>query len=264
MVAYTRDVLGSLVAQGTPADIVQIGNEINPGLLWDYSATWTGCSSADDGAGGTRTVCHTENWDHVADLLTAASNAVKSVSPTTKVMLHLANGGDNGTFRWWFDNVTQRGVPYDVIGVSHYVYWHGDFAALQYNLDDVVGRYGKDVIVVETAYPFTTADKDGWEKHRPERGHAARDRIRRHAGRPGRDVPRRPLRRPGGAERARSGCVLVGCDLDRRARERLDAARPDAGKRVGEPGALRLRRPRASRRGRAPTVKEAPSSAWPP
>lgn len=167
MVAYTRDILGSLVAQGTPADIVQLGNEINPGLLWDYSATWTGCSSADDGAGGTRTVCHTENWDHVADLLTSASNAVKSVSPTTKVMLHLANGGDNGTFRWWFDNVTQRGVPYDVIGVSHYVYWHGDFAALQFNLDDIVARYDKDVIVVETAYLFTTEDKDGWENIAP-------------------------------------------------------------------------------------------------
>jgi arabinogalactan endo-1,4-beta-galactosidase len=170
MVAYTGDILGSLVAQGTPADMVQLGNEVNSGLLWDYAATWTGCSTADDGAGGTRMVCHTEDWDHVADLLTAASNAARSASPQTKVMLHLANGGDNGAFRWWFDNATQRGVPYDVIGVSHYVYWHGDFAALQYNLDDIVDRYGKDVIVVETAYPFTTQDKDGWENIAPSPG----------------------------------------------------------------------------------------------
>ena len=67
-------------------------------------------------------------------------------------MLHLAEGGDNGTFRWWFDNVTTRGVPFDVIGASYYGYWHGTFAELQANLDDVTARYGKDVAVVETAY----------------------------------------------------------------------------------------------------------------
>ena len=109
--------------------MVQLGNEINPGLLWAYSATWTGCSSADDGAGGTRTVCHTENWDHLARLLTAGYGAVKRRSPSTKVMLHLAEGGNNGTFRWWFDNVTTRNVPFDVIGASFYGYWHGSLGA---------------------------------------------------------------------------------------------------------------------------------------
>jgi arabinogalactan endo-1,4-beta-galactosidase len=161
--AYTRDIVRSLVRQGTPPAMIQLGNEINPGLLWDYSATWTGCSTADDGAGGQRTVCHTENWDHVARLLTAGYGAVKSASPSTKVMLHLAEGGSNGTFRWWFDNVTTRNVPFDVIGASFYGYWHGSLAQLQFNLNDVATHYGKDVVVAETAYPFTLTDKDGWE-----------------------------------------------------------------------------------------------------
>jgi hypothetical protein len=26
-----------------------------------------------------------------------------------------SNGGDNGLDRWWFDNITSRGVPFDVI-----------------------------------------------------------------------------------------------------------------------------------------------------
>jgi arabinogalactan endo-1,4-beta-galactosidase len=160
---YTRDIVASLVAQGTPPAMIQLGNEINPGLLWDYAATWTGCSTADDGAGGQRTVCHTENWDHLARLLTAGYGAVKSASPSTQVMLHLAEGGSNGTFRWWFDNVTTRNVPFDVIGASFYGYWHGTLAQLQFNLNDVATHYGKDIAVVETAYPFTLADKDGWE-----------------------------------------------------------------------------------------------------
>jgi arabinogalactan endo-1,4-beta-galactosidase len=160
--AYTRGIVRALVRQGTPPDMVQLGNEINPGMLWDYAATWTGCSSADDGAGGTREVCHTENWDGLARLLKAGYGAVKSQSPRTRVMLHLAEGGDNGTFRWWFDNVTARGVPFDVIGASFYGYWHGTLAELQANLRDVTTRYGKDVVVAETAYPFTLADEDGW------------------------------------------------------------------------------------------------------
>ena len=77
-------------------------------------------------------------------------------------MLHLANGGDNALHRWWFDNITVWAVPFDVIGLSYYAYWHGSLGALQRNLDDVAARYDKDAVVVETAYPFTLADEDGW------------------------------------------------------------------------------------------------------
>ena len=161
-VDYTSGVVQALVDQGTPPDMIQLGNEINPGMLWDYAATWTGESCADDGMGGTRCEQHTENWPNLAELLTAGYHAVKAVSPDTKVMLHLAEGGNNGTFRWWFDNITSRDVPFDVIGASYYGYWHGTFADLQANLNDVTARYDKDVIVVETAYAFTLEDDDGW------------------------------------------------------------------------------------------------------
>jgi arabinogalactan endo-1,4-beta-galactosidase len=160
--SYTRDIVASLVGQGTPPDLIQLGNEINPGLLWDYAGTWEGTSCADDGLGSQRCVFHHENWDNLARLLTAGYGTVKSASPSTRVMLHLAEGGSNGTFRWWFDNVTTRNVPFDVIGASFYGYWHGSLAQLQFNLNDVAAHYGKDVVVVETAYPFTLADKDGW------------------------------------------------------------------------------------------------------
>jgi arabinogalactan endo-1,4-beta-galactosidase len=47
-----------------------------------------------------------------------------------------------------------------VIGLSHYTYWHGPLADLQYNLNDLAARYQKDVVVAETAYPFTLANAD--------------------------------------------------------------------------------------------------------
>ena len=142
---HTYDVCSSLVAQGTPPDMVQVGNEINAGMLWPDGHTYD-----------------PPNWDNLAQLLIAGSNAVKACSPETQVMLHIAEGGDNELARWWFDNITSRDVPFDVIGVSYYPYWHGSLGELQYNLNDISARYSKDVIVVETAYAFSDRDNDNY------------------------------------------------------------------------------------------------------
>ncbi|WP_406674603.1 arabinogalactan endo-1,4-beta-galactosidase [Nonomuraea sp. N2-4H] len=139
---HTYDVLDALRRQGTTADLVQVGNEINGGLLWP------------DGANST--------WPNTAALLNAGDDAVKAVSPSTRVVLHLADGGDNGLYRWWFDNAASHGIRYDVIGLSYYPYWHGTLETFQANINDVAARYGKPVLVAETAYPFTTGDADGW------------------------------------------------------------------------------------------------------
>jgi arabinogalactan endo-1,4-beta-galactosidase len=137
---HTFDVLSALRAQRTPADLAQLGNEINGGMLWP-DGRW-------------------DNWDGLAALLTAGSNATKAASPRTKVVLHLAEGGNNGGHRWWFDNAVSRGVPFDIIAVSQYVYWHGPLGYLQANLNDLTARYDKPVMMVETAYGFTLAEQD--------------------------------------------------------------------------------------------------------
>ncbi|MBN2146248.1 MAG: glycosyl hydrolase 53 family protein [Anaerolineales bacterium] len=137
---HTYDVCSSLVAQGTPPDMVQVGNEINAGMLWpdgDYN-----------------------HFDNLAALLTVGYQAVKDSSSSTLVMLHIAEGGDNDLARWWFDNITRRNVPFDVIGISYYPFWHGSLPQLQYNLNDISARYERDVIVVETAYAFTDQEDD--------------------------------------------------------------------------------------------------------
>ena len=137
---HTFDVCSSLAAQGTPPDMVQVGNEINAGMLWP-EADW-------------------EHLDNLAALLKEGYRAVKDCSPSTLVMLHIAEGGDNELARWWFDNMTRREVPFDVIGISYYPFWHGSLPELQGNLSDITARYDKDVIVVETAYAFTDQEDD--------------------------------------------------------------------------------------------------------
>ncbi|MFF9283363.1 glycosyl hydrolase 53 family protein [Streptomyces griseosporeus] len=137
---HTYDVLNALKAQGTTADMVQVGNEINGGMLWSEGST--------------------DNWSQLAGLINSGYSAVKAVSSGTKVALHLADAGDDGTVRWWFDNARTYGINYDVIGLSYYGYWHGSLAAAQATLDDTASRYGKPVFIAETAYPFRLDSDD--------------------------------------------------------------------------------------------------------
>lgn len=137
---HTFDICSSLVAQGTPPDMVQIGNEISAGILWpdgDYN-----------------------HFDNLAALLKAGVRAARDASPATLIMLHIPEGGDNELAKWWFGNITRLEMPFDVIGISYYPFWHGSLAELQYNLNDITARYDKDVIVVETAYAFTPFEDD--------------------------------------------------------------------------------------------------------
>jgi arabinogalactan endo-1,4-beta-galactosidase len=141
---HTFDVCNSLKAQGTPPDMMQIGNEITNGMLWP------------DGKNG-------QSFDNLAELLNEGQRAAKDCSPETLVMFHLDNGGKNEMYRWWFDAITERKVPFDVIGVSYYPYWHGTLADLQNNLDDIATRYNKDIILVEAAYAFTQDENDTFQ-----------------------------------------------------------------------------------------------------
>jgi arabinogalactan endo-1,4-beta-galactosidase len=138
---HTYDICGGLKEQGTPPDMMQIGNEITNGMLWP------------DGR-------NDKSFDNLAALLKEGFRAVKDCSPETRVMLQLDNGCNNQMYRWWFDSILERKVPFDLIGVSYYPYWHGTLADLQNNLNDIAVRYDKDIIVVETAYPFAPGDPE--------------------------------------------------------------------------------------------------------
>jgi hypothetical protein len=129
MKIYTADVLRALEEQGTPADMVQIGNEINHGLLWP------------DG--------HISYPDQLAELLKAGVEGVKMIDDHIPIMMHVALGGQNEEAVFWFDNMIARGVEFDVMGISYYPRWHGTLDDLNYNLNDLVNRYNKPVNVVE-------------------------------------------------------------------------------------------------------------------
>jgi arabinogalactan endo-1,4-beta-galactosidase len=137
---HTADVLGALRRQGTPADLVQIGNELNGGMIWP-EGNW-------------------EHWDNLAAFLKAGLRAARDTTPRIRTILHLANGGDNGLYRWWFDNAVSYGVDFDIIGLSYYPFWHGPVEQAAANMADITARYGKPCVIAETAYPFTLESED--------------------------------------------------------------------------------------------------------
>jgi len=143
---YTKFVLEYMKERGVQVDMVQLGNELNNGFLWPDGQI------SGPNAGG---------FDGFTMLLKAGIEAVRDFDPEIPIVVHLAEGGNNSLFRWFFDELVKRNVDFDIIGVSYYPYWHGMLEELSFNLNDVSQRYKKDVLVVETAYPWTLQDADG-------------------------------------------------------------------------------------------------------
>lgn len=143
--AYTRDVIAALKNQGALPDMVQIGNEITAGMLWN-----------DGRIGGSYDT--TPQWVNFGELVKEGIRGAREAAADTsmRIMIHIDRGGDNTGARWFFGNLAAQGVQFDVIGLSYYPWWHGTLAQLRNNMNDLATRYGKDIIVAETAYPWTT------------------------------------------------------------------------------------------------------------
>lgn len=138
---HTTAVLDALRANGVTPEWVQIGNETNNGMLWPEGRAST-------------------NMANFAQLITAGYNATKSVFPHAKVIVHLSNGWDNGLFRWMFDGLKNNGAKWDVIGMSLYPTvsnWPTLNQQCLANMQDMVQRYDKEVMIVEVGMPWDQA-----------------------------------------------------------------------------------------------------------
>jgi len=142
---YTKTVMQALNAQQTLPDMVQIGNEITSGMLWN-----------DGHVGGSYDT--PQQWENLGELISAGIQGVREscdAGDSVRIMIHIDRGGDNGGCRWFFNNLESQNVEYDIIGLSFYPWWHGTLGQLRTNLNDLALRYGKEIVVAETAYPWT-------------------------------------------------------------------------------------------------------------
>ena len=143
---YTVSTMNTLKTNGITPDWVQVGNEVDDGILWE------------DGRAST----HMANF---AALVEAGYQAVKSISNTSKVIVHVSNGFNNTLFRYLFDGLKNNGAHWDIIGMSLYPsttnYTTLD-TQCQANINDMVARYGTPVMLCEVGMtandPSTSRD----------------------------------------------------------------------------------------------------------
>lgn len=132
MTDHVTDMLGRLKAEGITPEWVQVGNETTQGMLWPIGRD-----------------------DRPADftaLVNAGYDAVKSVFPDAKVIVHLDRGNDLWRYDHIFGILEQNGGKYDMIGMSLYpepADWQKDTDAMIENIKTLHSRYGKPVMVCE-------------------------------------------------------------------------------------------------------------------
>jgi arabinogalactan endo-1,4-beta-galactosidase len=138
---YTRDTIVAFRNAGVLPDMVQVGNEVTNGMLWPDGKL-------------------PENWDNFADYIRAGIKGVHAGAgdgAVPRIMIHIDKGGSVALTKAFFDKLNTYGIHYDVIGFSFYPWWQGAIEDLRETLAFAVNAYGKDVMVVETAYNWTPA-----------------------------------------------------------------------------------------------------------
>ena len=145
--SYTQQVISAFAQQGTPVGMVSIGNEIRNGILWPV-----GQVDPTTGAG----------YDALATLLKAGVAGAQAGNPPGHkllIMMHYDQGGNNQLSQAFFQNLVSRDVPFDVIGLSYYPFFHGTISQMRTNVDALATQFpAKKIVIAETQYAWTLAN----------------------------------------------------------------------------------------------------------
>ncbi len=154
---YTFKTLDYLNDRGLMPDLVQIGNETNCGMLYtDAPAGFPSCN-----------VCNDGQWVRLGGIIRSGIKAIEDVREhsdvKTRIALHVA---DPKNVDWWFTNIMGSGnvVDFDIIGFSYYPLWHRTIGveSLSGSVSSFRSKFGKDVMILETAYPWTNETHDNY------------------------------------------------------------------------------------------------------
>lgn len=142
---YTKKVLGDFKKAGHLPEMVQVGNEITNGMIWPLGK-----------------LPSNDNGKTLASFVASGLKAVHETDPGIKTMIHIDKGGDNAASQNFYNQlINDNGVKdFDIIGLSYYPFWHGTMQDMQHNINDLAARYGKDVVIVETAFGYTNENFD--------------------------------------------------------------------------------------------------------
>ena len=151
LAAHTKDVLQTLKSEGIEPKWVQVGNETNNGMIWDYGRIDWNLSDA-------------ARYTNYVALSNVGYDAVKSVLPHAAVIVHLGNTKDA---LWFYEEFKEAGGKFDMIGLSHYPTseeWNSMDANASYSnvnaanqVVEAIGKFQVPVMICETGF-------DAWQQ----------------------------------------------------------------------------------------------------
>ena len=145
---YTKESLEALTKAGATPDLIQIGNEISFGMLWDS------CKIGPKSENDWRDYSD-DRWDSLGKALKNASKACREICPEAKIIIHTEQCANNPTLDVaFFKRIKQHEIDYDIIGTSYYPYFKGELSNLDKGLTQLETNFPDKMIqVVETGYP---------------------------------------------------------------------------------------------------------------
>ncbi|MGF7144284.1 arabinogalactan endo-1,4-beta-galactosidase [Anaerotaenia torta] len=154
---FTKETLLRFTAENAMPDMVQIGNEIRNGMLWEDGMIADMIRLGDESHGKVSSV-HGKptNYSNLAKLVNAGMLAVKDAcKDRVKIMIHLDEGANYSLLSEWFDQMNANQMEdFDVIGLSYYPHFHGKIENLEETVNKLALRYEKPIYIVETAHPW--------------------------------------------------------------------------------------------------------------
>jgi len=144
---YTRNAVAQLKRADAAPDMIQIGNEINTGMLWE-----DGRADKDDAG-----------WRRFAQLVKAGRDGAGAALGSDSKVLFMHHVAEPKHIIWHFDNLLKHDTGFDVIGVSYYPFWHGDLSEFTQRMKGIAAKYDKPIIIAETAYAWT---EQPFDEHR--------------------------------------------------------------------------------------------------
>lgn len=138
---FTKKSLTEMLDSGVDVGMVQIGNEINYGMSGETSSS------------------------NVLELLKSGSKAVREISEShnqdIQIVVHYTRIIEPAKLLKLVSNLQEGNLDYDVIGLSYYPFWDGSMSNMQNVVKKIREDYGKEVVIAETSYCYTSEDGDG-------------------------------------------------------------------------------------------------------
>jgi arabinogalactan endo-1,4-beta-galactosidase len=183
---YTKQTIEAFRAAGVVPEMVQIGNEISAGMLWN-GGPGDDCETLEETAAGENSGYpwligpDDVGFDRLAALLDAGMQGARdgatmgdNPAPAPKLMIHHDRGDRLSQTDFFLKELlVERGLDFDVIGFSYYPLHHydqnsglGSLADVEATLNHTAETFGLPIVIAETG--FTQSNEAGRTYEFPE------------------------------------------------------------------------------------------------